>query len=290
MFLSCACFHEKPILLSVFLFASHLHILCFITLLEGDAWSVPVAGAVLFTLVACLIPTKINDGKPAKPLQNPPQGSLLRLADLVAACESDWSCVFASSGPNSAGDAVVSGQQLTEDDSSQEPPDFATAITWVKTDELFKCDVCDGHFGRGMCRVAWVCPGNMAQLHFECVLKYAAQNDLSEKLITGLQANKASIHPTLRRKIDTLCTWLAYQIPLDSGVAPTTTLEPEEELVEVEVEVLDDSQPPEMLNDSQPPENNDDIEIHVVEDSQPIAPELAAERPSLPLADSLASA
>ena len=56
---------------------------------SGDAWTVPVAGAVLFGMVACLF--KTSTGSPMRPLQNDPaaclSSPLLRLAHAHAAAE-----------------------------------------------------------------------------------------------------------------------------------------------------------------------------------------------------------
>ena len=186
---------------------------------RGDGWTIPVAGAVLFGLVACALPLGPG-GCPIITLDNRPR--ILRLKTLElgeeGGSDSEESPQFQVTGParhTCVDDTETSSWHILPSDessswhiSSDEDADAKEEKGGVlvflvepdKPEELCKtCDSCGSLIGPGTCLISWQGNenGTVFNLHSACCSNFAVSSGIATAMMMALVENQPFVKERL---------------------------------------------------------------------------------------------
>ena len=178
----------------------------------GDGWAIPVAGAVLFGLVACVLPT--SSGRPAvsvykilqdRGLEVPPaeEGSLEDL-DLGSSSDSSpWEVVDPTTATTEEEE-----EEEEEDGSRHWASNPGVVVFMVDLDkpesECFECAVCQQLIGPGTCYVGWQqnADSEHFHLHSACCTTFAMAKKVATPMFTALVEHQPMVEGRLHGLIN----------------------------------------------------------------------------------------
>ncbi|CAE7038257.1 unnamed protein product [Symbiodinium sp. CCMP2592] len=207
--------------------------------LAGDAWSVPVAGAVIFGVLACVFPTAT--GKPAVSLKTKPPVPILSQIKLLKvfgdhddddhlrdADSMDVASPSASEGEAQDGWDVLSPQSDTATEEDREAD-----LMFASPCEGF-CTACASLIQKGEVVISWMQGQRMIMLHASCMVDYASNCDFAKSLFVALVAFEPRAPISLHCPLKDALEKLQELIHADSGSEKTvcrSCFEPEGDCV-----------------------------------------------------------
>ena len=183
---------------------------------SGDAWSVPVAGAVMFGVLACVVPTAT--GKPAVSLKTKPPVPILSQIKLLkvfgdhddddhlrdADSMDELASPSASEGEAEAGWELLSPRSDTATEEDRE-----AEVMFVTPCEGF-CTACASLIQKGEVVISWMQGQGrqMILLHARCCVDYASNCGFAKSLFVALVAFEPrapiSLHFPLKEALEKL--------------------------------------------------------------------------------------